>query len=436
MIGFAGLSHLGIVSSIATASKGHRVVGYDSDRSLCEMLSEGKTPISEPGLSDLLAGSRLTMRFTTDPAALGECDVIYLSADVRTDEDSRSDLSAVSQLAETVVEQARAGASIVVLSQVPPRYTRGIVDEVASKRPDAGLHIYYQVETLIFGRAVERALHPERYIIGCMDPTAGLPDPYAELLSGSNCPVLQMRYESAELAKISINVMLSASVAAANTMAELCEAIGADWSEIVPSLRLDRRIGQHAYINPGLGLSGGNLERDLASVIQIADEKGTDAGVVGAWVSDSRYRKDWVLRAVLAGAEPGAGIGAIGLWGLAYKPDTDSTKHSPALDLIRQLDPIRVRAYDPRAKLDAEVYRNATWCASALEACQGTKALVVNTPWSEFSEVDLGRVRDIMDGDLIVDPFGALNADRCVELGFRYLALGSPARKLEGVLHG
>ena len=105
-----------------------------------------------------------------------------------------------------------------------------------------------------------------------------------------------MRYESAELAKISINCCLVASVSTANTLAELCERIGADWSEIVPALKLDRRIGQYSYLTPGLGLSGGNLERDLATVIRFAEANETDAGVVEAWVSNSTWRKDWPFR--------------------------------------------------------------------------------------------------------------------------------------------
>jgi len=117
--------------------------------------------------------------------------------------------------------------------------------------------LFYQVETLIFGQAVERALAPERVIVGCRDPKAALPEPYSTYLKAFDCPILPMRYESAELSKISINVCLVASIGATNMMAELCEGIGADWSEIVPALRLDRRIGRHAYLAPGLGIAGG-----------------------------------------------------------------------------------------------------------------------------------------------------------------------------------
>src|SRR4029078_8790702 len=131
---------------------------------------------------------------------------------------------------------------------------------------------------LVFGRAVERALYPERFIVGCPDPSAPLPDAFSAFLKLFGCPMLTMRLESAELTKIAINCFLVASVSTANTLAELCEGIGADWSEMVPGLLLDKRIGQHAYLTAGLGIAGGNLERDLATVIRYADKVGSEYG--------------------------------------------------------------------------------------------------------------------------------------------------------------
>src|SRR4029079_1307298 len=132
------------------------------------------------------------------------------------------------------------------------------------------------------------------------------------------CPILSMGYESAELTKIAINACLVSSISVANTLAELCENIGADWSEIAPALKLDRRIGQYSYLAPGLGIAGGNLERDLATVERFAAKHHTDAGVVRAWVTTSRHRRDWAaqtIRRVLLDANPKA---TLAVWGLAY----------------------------------------------------------------------------------------------------------------------
>ena len=153
------------------------------------------------------------------------------------------------------------------------------------RKPYSDVHLFYQVETLIFGRALERALRPERLIVGCADPDRDLPPAYAEHLALFHCPIFRMRYESAELTKIAINMFLVSSVSVTNTLASLCEQLGADWAEIVPTLRLDARIGPHAYLSPGLGLSGGNLERDLATVRRLAAAVGSDAGIVDAWLA-------------------------------------------------------------------------------------------------------------------------------------------------------
>ena len=135
-----------------------------------------------------------------------------------------------------------------------------------------------------------------------------------------------MRYESAELAKISINMCLVAMVSTANTLAEICEHIGADWSEIVPALRLDKRIGQYAYLSPGLGISGGNLERDLATVLRYSEKYKTDGGVVTSWIKNSRHRKDWAwatFKNLGLDKKPEAQVAVLGL---TYKENTHSLK--------------------------------------------------------------------------------------------------------------
>ncbi|HLY89608.1 MAG TPA: hypothetical protein VKQ27_11550, partial [Acetobacteraceae bacterium] len=292
MIGFAGMTHLGLVSAICAAEKGFTVIGFDLDSARTSALTRGELPVSEPRLPELLQKNRERLLFTSDAAVLSSCDVVYVAPDVPTDDQGESDLGSINDMLEAVFARTRDNAVIVVLSQVPPGFTRG--------KLVAGKILYYQVETLIFGRAVERALQPERYIVGCADPTEPLPAVFASFLGAHECPILPMRFESAELAKISINMCLVASVSTANTLAELCEKIGADWSEIVPALKLDKRIGQYAYLAPGLGIAGGNLERDLATVCSLSDNHGTDTGVVRAWIANSRYRRDWVLRTLHA----------------------------------------------------------------------------------------------------------------------------------------
>ncbi|HEY4136779.1 MAG TPA: UDP binding domain-containing protein [Alphaproteobacteria bacterium] len=420
-VGFVGMTHLGLVSATGTASKGFEVVCYDRDAALIERLRAGVLPVIEPGLDDMLAANGVRQNFTADLGDLSACDVVYIAPDVPTDDQGRSDLTSISALIGAVIPALGPSAALVVLCQVPPGYTRAL--------PLAPSRLYYQVETLIFGRAVERATEPERFIVGCADPAASLPAPYRELLEAFGCPILPMRYESAELAKISINMCLVASVSVANTMAELCEQIGAVWSEIVPALKLDRRIGQYSYLAPGLGIAGGNLERDLATVIRFADEKGTDAGVVKAWVANSRHRRDWAARTIRSAVLADAKDPTLAVWGLAYKENTHSVKNSPSLATIAQLPDTALRLHDP-AVSDIALPKRAVLAESALDALAGADALAILTPWPEYKAIAPAQIAAALRGRVVIDPYRVLDPAAAAAAGLEYHTLGMPPLKV------
>lgn len=419
-IGFAGMTHLGLVSGISASEKGFPVVCFDSDASRIEPIRAGRLPVSEPQLDDLAAKNAARLSFTASPADLARCDVIYVAPDVPTNDQGASDIRPIEAMLDAVFAAARPDATVVLLSQIPPGFTR------TRQRP--GRTLYCQVETLIFGRAVERALFPERYIIGCADPAQPLPPAYAQFLAAHGCPLLPMRYESAELAKISINMCLVASVSTANTLAELCEHIGADWSEIVPALKLDRRIGPYSYLAPGLGIAGGNLERDLATVCQLADRHDTDAGVVRAWIANSKHRSAWAartIRSVLLDAQPQA---TVAVWGLAYKENTHSVKNSPSLATLAALQnsssEARLRLYDPVVPASAANHAGAHGATSALDALAGAQALMILTPWPEFRAIAPADIAAAMAGRIVLDPYAVLDAQAAAAAGLLLHTLG------------
>ena len=424
LIGFAGMSHLGLVSSTATAAKGFNIVAYDARTELVQRLHVGQLPVHEPELDELLRRNAHCMTFTNEAAHLSACEVVILSMDVPTNQDNQSDLSALDHLADAVVRNLADDSVLVVLSQVRPGYTRQLAGRLEPILAEKRIQLYYQVETLIFGRAVERALYPERYMVGCADPEQPLPPAFHHLLAAFKCPILPMRYESAELAKIAINIFLTASVTATNTLANLCEKIGANWGEIAPALKLDKRIGPHAYLSPGLGLSGGNLERDLVTVQSLAGEHGADARLIDAYTGNSQYRRDWALRILHTALSGKPGMPVVGVWGLAYKQDTHSVKNSPSLALLSSLAGMQVQAYDPQVKLDSIPSVQFRQVPSALDACANADALVVMTPWSEFPAIDLNAVAGKLRRPIIIDPFGCLNAAQAKQLGLSYFKLG------------
>jgi UDPglucose 6-dehydrogenase len=416
VIGYAGMTHLGLVSAAGAAGQGFRTVAFDPDTALIERLRRGDLPVSEPGLPELIGRHKSELSFSADDATLGECDLIYVAVDVPTDDRGQSNLAPVKAMVERVRHSLSDQALLVVLSQVPPGFTRAL--------PVPPAQLYYQVETLVFGRAVERAGRPERFIVGCADPRRPLAPALKEFLASFSCPILPMAYESAELAKISINFCLVASITVANTLAEICEQVGADWSDIAPALKLDKRIGQGAYLSPGLGIAGGNLERDLRTIVQIGETKKTDVGVVKAWLANSAHRKDWtwqVLQSQALNANPHARIAVLGL---AYKENTHSTKNSPSLALLEHLRGALVTVHDP--VVPASVAPRTIAATDPLAAATGADVVVIATPWPQYRALKPADLARVMKGRAILDPYRVLDGQACAAAGLTYHTLGRP----------
>ena len=232
-----------------------------------------------------------------------------------------------------------------------------------------------------------------------------------------------MKYESAELAKISINIYLAGSVGTANTLAEICEQIGADWSEIEPALRLDKRIGQYSYLRPGLGIAGGNFERDLFTALQFANRYKTDGGMIASLINNSKHRKEWAWNTFKTlGLDKELTI-MISLLGLTYKENTNSVKNSPALAFLSHLTNHKVIAFDPAAAKEATP-SNVNRVESIIEAIKGADVLAIMTPWPEFREITPEIIAQNMNGSIVLDPYRMLEYDQVKALELDYFTLG------------
>ena len=415
IVGYAGLTHLGLNSAAASADKGFNVIGFHNDTDYVSAINNGQLPITEPGLDALIKKNKNRLTFSDDIKNLDQCDIVYISVDVPTDDQGNSELNPIKDMVSITEAIMRPDALLVILCQVPPGFTREL-----SRAPD---QLYYQVETLIFGRAVERATLPERFIIGCANPDQNLDPRLEEYLNAFDCPILPMRYESAELAKISINMCLVASVSVANTMAEICENVGASWTEILPSLKLDKRIGEYSYLKPGLGIAGGNLERDLNTIIQLSKMHKTDGGIVAAWIENSAHRKEWVwqiLKEEVLNLNPNARISILGL---AYKENTHSIKNSPSLALLEHLDGFEVCVHDPVVTSDAAGIPVSS-STNAEDISKDTDVLAIMTPWPQYAELDLNRISSLMSGRIIIDPYAILDRQKVIKTGMKYFTLG------------
>lgn len=420
---FLGLSHLGIVSSAGWASHGQPTLALDPDPALVEHLRRGDLPIHEPGLPELLQRCRGHLDYSADLARLGECSLVVIARDVPTDEANASDLGPVLEIIDQAAPHLRQGVALVVMCQVPPGFTRALGARLRAARPGLAFDLVYWVETLVFGDAVRRCLAPERCIVGQADPDAPLPPLFDQGLRRFNCPVFTMSYESAELTKTAINLYLIGSVTYANAMADLCEAVGADWSHMVPALRLDRRIGPYAYLRPGLGVAGGNLERDLETLRGLCRRFGVDATYVDTLADLNQRRFDWVLRALEARAL-GRPNPRVAIWGLTYKKDTRATKNSPALRLIDALATrARLCAWDPTVAPGA-LCLAADVAPDRDAVLDGADCLAIMADWDHFAHADLDTLRHRMRRPLVVDTVGILANRRGEMQGIDYVTMG------------
>jgi len=414
-IGFVGMTHLGLVSAIAAASKGRNVVCFDQSETLIDDLVAGRFAVSEPGLENTATEHSAQISFTSDLRSLESCDIVFLSVDVPTDNAGNSDLNPILDHFRLIKRSVNQSAIVVILCQVPPGFTRSL--EFDKSR------LIYQVETLVFGRALERATFPERFIVGSSDSNQPLPDTLLEFLDSFGCPVLHMSYESAELAKIAINLFLVSSISTTNMLSDVCERIGATWADIVPALRLDARIGPHAYLTPGLGIGGGNLERDVTTIRHIGERSGAAVNLADVWMTNSNNRKMWVTQVIKNMFPTDWTEKHVCVLGLAYKENTASTKNSPALELLRALKGAKITVHDPVVLIDQNEY-NARQASTALQAANGADVVAIMTPWPQYRDLNSEVLEDVMSGTLLIDPFGVMSSSDVARTSLKYITLG------------
>lgn len=422
LVGVVGLSHLGIVAAACLAADGVPVTAVDGDAAIVTALAAGRPPIHEPGLESLL--QRRAPTFTTDYSMLRHCGVVIFAVDTATDDEHRSDLTALDAYVDKALPWLPEDGVIVVMSQVPVGYTRSLSSHLAACRPHAAPRVYYWVETLVIGDAVSRYRRPERIIIGAASRRPTIDPELARLLERFACPIFSMDYESAELTKEAINFYLATSVTFANALADLCERTGASMRAMLPALRSDRRIGPAAYIRPGLGIAGGNLERDLVNLRTLAQRTGVDDSIFRLILEGSAARYGWLRNAVERHVLAGRARPRVAVWGLAYKKNTSSTKNSVALRLIGEFaDRATLVIYDPAASLP-EPPSGIEIAPTAAAALAGADALVIVTDWDEFSTWAPGAIQAALREGVVVDAVGALDAEQARAAGLAYVALG------------
>ena len=351
-----GLWHLGVVIAACLAEAGFTVVGVDPDPEVVAGLNENRPPVDEPGLTELLREMRNAGRltFATGSAeAVGASGLVWIAFDTPVDDEDSADVEWVLDRSAEVLNDAAPSALVVLSAQLPV----GSAATLGRRLADTGrddLRFVCVPENLRLGRALQTFRSPDRFVAGVRsdEERARL----AAVLERFGSPIEWMGVESAEMTKHALNAFLATSVAFINEVAAICEAVGADASDVARGLKSEERIGPRAYLAPGDAFAGGTLARDIRFLSRLAREQGLPAEVVEGVAASNAEHRNWSRRALtrLFGASSGNGKQGladrrIAVWGLTYKPGTNTLRRSSALELCRWLAGERasVQAYDP-----------------------------------------------------------------------------------------
>jgi UDPglucose 6-dehydrogenase len=425
----AGLWHLGSVTAACLASAGHDVTGFDPDVDVVRRLNDGQPPIFEPGLPELIAGSYRDgrLRFSSDPReAMHQSEVVWIAWDTPVDRDDRADVDAVMANAVRLFPHLAPGTLVLVSSQLPVGSVARLEQECARAK---GITFGCIPENLRLGQAVDHFLTPDRVVVGLRHPEDR--ERVMTLFAPFTDNLVWMSVESAEMTKHALNAFLATSVAFANEIATLCERVGADASEVAHGLKTDFRIGPRAYLAPGGAFAGGTLARDVVFLNALGNQRQTPVTLLSAVYASNELHRSWPARRLeqLFGGVRGR---RIAVWGLTYKPDTDTLRGSHAVALCETLSAAgaSVTAHDPAVPtLPAALKAQWRLSPSALEAARDADAIVVATEWPEYRQIGadavmahVGRLRVS-----VIDANRFLKSTLAADPRIQYVTVGSPA---------
>ncbi len=425
-----GLWHLGTVTAACLAAGGHDVTGLDFDTMTVEKLQVGQPPLFEPGLEDLvkrgLAEQRL--RFTTMVSeAVADAEVVWVAYDTPVDEQDRADVDYVVERITRVFPQLKDGAIVLISSQVPVGSTRGLERAYAETKTGRQVTFGYSPENLRLGKAISVFTQPDRVVVGVRSVAdrarvSALLQPFTDHIEW-------MSVESAEMTKHALNAFLATSVTFINEIAAVCEQVGADAKEVERGLKSESRIGPKAYLGPGSAFAGGTLARDIAFLMQVGDEHNVPLHLIPGVRASNDEHKLWPRRRLqaLLGDLNGQ---SIAVWGLTYKPGTDTLRRSSAVELCQWLaqQGAHVQAHDPAVKaLPDELTAVIDLRATALAALEGAAALVIATEWPEYQAVAGDAIMTAMrPSPIVIDANRLLSKTLGGRSDVRYAAVGAP----------
>jgi len=425
-----GTGYVGLVAGACLAETGNDVVCADIDENKIARLNGGEIPIYEPGLEPLvennLRAGRLT--FATDVTeATRVSDIIFIAVGTPPDEDGSADLQHVLAVARSI-GQAMNGEKIVITKSTVPVGTAPRVRAAIEAETHHTVHVCSNPEFLKEGAAVEDFMKPDRVVLGVDSEHAGrvLTELYAPFVRSGNA-ILLMDIAAAEITKYAANSMLATRISFMNAVAQLCEVAGADVDMVRRGIGSDERIGA-AFLYPGVGYGGSCFPKDVKALIRTMRELGSDPSILEAVEAVNESQKSLLLRRVTGRFGEDLSGRTFGVWGLAFKPNTDDMREAPSRVTIPALleRGAGVRAHDPVAMDEARRHfgNSIHYAESNYEALDGADALIIHTEWLPYRRPDFQRMRALLKAPIIFDGRNLYRPEKMEDLGFEHYSVG------------
>ena len=430
-ISIIGTGYVGLVTGVCLAEFGHHVTCLDLDSGKIRLLSEGKSPMYEPGLENLLRNNfdKQKLFFTTDwVQSVTDAEVIFISVGTPSSRrgNGYADVSYVHEAARSLGQHLRRHVLIVNKSTVPVGTARQVQRIIKESNPKANFDIASNPEFLREGAAIQDFMHPDRIVIGVENQKA------RDILKAVYKPLnlieptfVVTSLETAELIKYASNAFLATKISFINEMANLCEAVGADVQDLAKGLGLDKRIGPK-FLHAGPGYGGSCFPKDTLALVRIAQEHGSSSRIVEAVVEVNNAQKAKMVKKI-CDALANIKNPILAVLGLTFKPETDDMRDAPALTILPALieKGIKIRAHDPVGMEEAKKHLpELEYLSEPYGACEGADAVCLMTEWNSYRALDLKRIKNLLKQPIFIDLRNVYSLDVMNQEGFNYISVG------------
>ena len=426
-IAVIGTGYVGLVAGACFADIGNHVVCVDIDEDKISKLNNNIIPIYEPGLEKLVVKNKREgkLKFTADlKKAIKESDIIFICVGTPPKENGEVDLSYVENVARAIAEVIDSYKVIVEKSTVPVETGERVARTIrAYNIHKVDFDVVSNPEFLREGSAVNDFMHPDRIVIGCEREKSR--QIMKELYAPISAPVIFTDIKSAEIIKHASNSFLATKISFINSIANICELAGADIERVAEGMGYDKRIGR-SFLNAGIGYGGFCFPKDAEAFIRISKKLGYDFKLLKAVQEINFAQRNRFVKKIEKALLVVKGK-AIGILGLAFKPNTDDMRFAPSIDIINELqkEGAKIKAYDPQATEKAKgILKDVVYCNNPYDVAKDSDALVIVTEWNEFKGLDLKKIKSLMKHPLVIDGRNMYNPEAIKKEGFMYISMG------------